>query len=177
MSLKLNFELMADYNKWMNERIYESASQLDSSALAENRGAFFNSIMGTLNHILVGDTIWLKRFSSHPEQFKSLEYVRCLNMPKALNAILFDDLEVLTSARKKMDLVIQEFTYELSDDVVSSLLSYSNTKGEAYTKNFGHLIQHFFNHQTHHRGQISTLLNQIGVSVGNTDLLACVPSE
>lgn len=177
MSLKSNFELMADYNQWMNKSIYEAASKLSVSELSEDRGAFFGSIISTLNHILVGDTIWLKRFSDHPSKLKALDYVRELQSPQTLDAILYTKFEKLLDARIKMDSTIQEFVCELTDDVLSSSLTYSNTKGEAFTKNWGHLIQHFFNHQTHHRGQVSTLLSQAGVDTGVTDLLVNIPNE
>jgi len=76
-----------------------------------------------------------------------------------------------------MDSVIKEFADELTDSVLSTSLTYTNTKGERFSKNFGHLVQHFFNHQTHHRGQISTLLNQAGIDLGVTDLLVGIPNE
>lgn len=176
MSLKSNFELMADYNQWMNKSVYLAASKLGADDLSNDRGAFFGSIIGTLNHILVGDTIWLQRFADHPSRLKTLDYVRVLNKPKALDAILYTEFEDLESARIKMDEVIRDFAYELTDESLASNLSYSNTKGERFSKNFGHLIQHFFNHQTHHRGQASTLLSQAGVEVGVTDLLVKIPN-
>ena len=177
MSLKSNFELMADYNRCMNERIYQAVSTMDASERSKNRGAFFGSIMGTLNHILVGDTIWLKRFSGHPAQLETLDYVRSLRAPEALGSILYAEFDELKEARIKMDHSIQEFSRELSDELLSTPLSYNNTKGEPFTKNWGHLIQHFFNHQTHHRGQVSTLLNQANIDIGVTDLLANIPNE
>ncbi len=177
MSLKSNFELMAEYNRWMNESIYLAASQLSIDQLSEDRGAFFGSIIGTLNHILVADIIWLKRFANHPTQFKSLNDIRKLETPTALSEVLYSELEKLANARIKMDSTIQNFVNELTDDILLSTLSYNNTKGEAFTKNMGHLIQHFFNHQTHHRGQVSTLLAQAGVDIGVTDLLVSIPDE
>lgn len=177
MSLKSNFELLANYNQWMNKSIYGAASKLSASELVENRGAFFSSIIGTLNHILVGDTIWLKRFANHPAQFKALEYVRDLQPPQALNVVLYTEFERLLNARTKMDIIILEFTHELTDDVLLSSLPYSNTKGEPFTQTLGYLVQHFFNHQTHHRGQVSTLLSQAGIDVGITDLLVSIPNE
>lgn len=177
MSLKANFELLAEYNQQMNERIYEASSTLSGSELTEDRGAFFGSILATLNHVLVGDTIWLKRFADHPAKLRALDYVRGLNSPQALDSVLYSEIEGLRSARTKMDSVIQEFSYELTEEILTSPLRYSNTKGEPFTKNFGYLIQHFFNHQTHHRGQITTLLYQAGIDVGVTDLLACIPSD
>ncbi|MBV1884317.1 MAG: DinB family protein [Pseudomonadales bacterium] len=177
MMLKQNFELMADYNQWMNNNIYEAASQFNTSELAENRGAFFGSVLGTLNHILVGDIVWLKRFSEHTSPLKSLDYIRSLESPQALNSILYTDFEKLLSARIKMDSTILAFTQELTEAVLSSSLIYSNTKGKLFTRNMGALIQHFFNHQTHHRGQATVLLNQAGIDVGVTDLLMSIPDE
>ena len=167
---------MADYNQWMNNRIYKTASMLSLEELSKDRGAFFGSIIGTLNHILVGDTLWLKRFANHPSEPKSLECVRGLENPRSLNDILYPELEGLRQARTKLDEAILNFSHELTDQDLSSSLSYSNTKGEPFTKNYGYLIQHFFNHQTHHRGQVSTLLSQAGMEVGVTDLLARIPN-
>lgn len=172
-----NIQLMAEYNQWMNNNVYEAAATLAPSVLAEDRGAFFGSIIGTLNHILVGDTFWLKRFASHPLAFTSLDPVRQLDIPANLKTILYDDFNALHRARMAMDDVISDFSLEVPDEALSSLLSYSNTKGEHASKHFGYLIQHFFNHQTHHRGQISTLLYQAGVDIGVTDLLMSIPNE
>jgi uncharacterized damage-inducible protein DinB len=94
-----------------------------------------------------------------------------------LNTILHPEFKNLEYERIKMDEVIREFTHELTDEALASSLSYCNTKGEPFSKNFGHLIQHFFNHQTHHRGQVSTLLSQAGIDVGVTDLLVGIPNE
>lgn len=177
MSLKSNFELMADYNQWMNNSIYTASTKLSHDELNIDRGAFFGSILGTLNHIVVGDTFWLKRFAEHPAHFASLEPIRELEQPKSLNAIVHDDLAQLTEHRAMMDNVIVAFSQELMDEILESSLSYDNSKGLAFNKKLGHLIQHFFNHQTHHRGQVSTLFNQLGIDIGVTDLLMRVPEQ
>ncbi|ROR97913.1 putative damage-inducible protein DinB [Sinobacterium caligoides] len=171
MSLKSNFELMAAYNQRINSSIYNAAATLSSDELKRDRGAFFSSIIGTLNHIIVGDTIWLKRFANHPASFPSLDYIRALDTPLSLDAIIYPQFSALTAARNKMDDVIVQLTSELSDDDVACTLEYSNTKGLVFRKNFGALLQHLFNHQTHHRGQVSTLLFQAGIDIGATDLL------
>lgn len=177
MTLKPHFELMADYNQWMNRQLYECAGQLSTAELEANRGAFFKSIIGTLNHILVGDTIWLKRFASHSAEFESLRYLLNIEPPKTLDTVLHAKLKPLQTARFELDERIKMFSLELNPETVSSSLTYRNTKGETFTKNLGHLIQHFFNHQTHHRGQVSTLLYQVGIDMGVTDLLARIPDE
>ena len=176
MSLKSNFELMAEYNQGMNENIYQAASKLSETDLAKDQGAFFGSIINTLNHILVGDTIWLQRFANHLEVFSVLDYVRALESPKSLDAILYSEIGVLKEKRERMDEVIKLFTKELTEKAISEPFSYKNTKGQAFIKNFGHVLQHFFNHQTHHRGQVSTLLYQQGIDIGVTDLLVNVPN-
>ena len=176
MSLKSNFVLMAAYNQCMNNSFYSAASTLGSSDLAKNQNAYFGSIINTLNHILVGDTIWLKRIAAHSHTLISLEYVRAQQMPTSLDTILFPDFKTLREKREKMDSVIQMFVAELSDAVLSQPFSYTDTKGVAYTKQYGYVLQHFFNHQSHHRGQVSNMLYQQGIDVGITDLLANIPN-
>jgi uncharacterized damage-inducible protein DinB len=176
MSLKSNFVLMAEYNKWMNESIYLAALDLSHEELTSDRGSFFGSVIGTLNHILVADIIWLKRFAAHPEHLSSLDYLSQKALPEKLSSILFGELTALREERAVLDKVILDFANQLSSEILATNLSYKNTKGVANVKCFAHLIQHFFNHQTHHRGQASTLLSQLGVDLGSTDLLVKIPN-
>lgn len=173
--LKAHFELLSGYNQSMNEQLYHAARVLDDEQLNKDRGAFFGSISGTLNHILVGDTIWLKRFAQHPAGFSSLESIRALPSPTALSEILYSDFTELHRVRMVVDTIIQSFALEAREEDYAVALAYNNTKGEAFVKSFGFLVQHLFNHQTHHRGQVSTLLSQSGVDVGVTDLLMLIP--
>ena len=177
MADQSNFELMATYNQWMNNKVYASASQLSDELLNKDRGAFFGSISGTLNHILVGDRIWFKRFAQHEHVFKSLNYVRGLSKPESLSEILYSRFCELTKARKAMDKAIVQFSSELEHHHLATSLSYCNTTGELFTKPFSSLLQHVFNHQTHHRGQVTTMLSQSGLDVGCTDMLACITGE
>ncbi|EGG94301.1 DinB family protein [gamma proteobacterium IMCC1989] len=87
------------------------------------------------------------------------------------------DLDSLKEEREVMDEHIVSFAAELTDDVLSSALKYKDSKGNEYVKNLGYLLQHVFNHQTHHRGQASTLFSQCGVDVGVTDMVVCIPNE
>ena len=161
----------------MNENIYAAARQLKPSAIAEDRGAYFGSILGTLNHLLVADTIWLGRFANHPTGFTSLTDIRSAPKPLALDEVLYPHFEDLWLARYDMDQLIKAFAAELSESDLLKPLSYTNTQGKPYTKSFSSLLGHFFNHQTHHRGQVSTLLTQVGVDLGTTDLLVKIPDE
>ena len=172
---------MAQYNLRMNAQVYEAVSQLSADDLAQDMGAFFNSILGTLNHILVGDLFWLNRFSllheADSKQFSSLQTaLQDFPKPSALNQILFEDLSELHNTRQELDLAIQAW---LTDDTCEQDfkldLIYHNSKGEGATRDFGELVSHFFNHQTHHRGQVSTLLIQNGIDIGGTDFLVDIP--
>lgn len=175
MSLKRHFELLATYNQWMNTKLYDAASKLDNETLHADKGAFFGSVFGTLNHLMVADTIWLKRFADHPSHFAALVPSHALPMPNALNQPLHVDLPSLRHARESMDNMIIQFIGETTDSDFEQPLNYKNTKRQPFVRQFGPLLQHFFNHQTHHRGQTTTLLTQSGVDVGVTDLAALVP--
>ena len=177
MSLKGHFELLSNYNQWMNSKVYEAAAHLTAIDLAKDRGAFFSSLLGTLNHIVVGDTIWLKRFATHPSCLNSLREVADLRNPTSLDELVFEDLGSLSEHRIWLDREIIKWISELSESDLDFVLSYHNTKGIPAKKRYSSLVLHFFNHQTHHRGQVSTLLSQAGVDIGVTDLLTQIPEE
>lgn len=169
--------LMADYNRWMNRRLYDAAATLDAARLAADQGAFFGSILGTLNHVAVADTIWLQRFAAHPAGFSSLAALAASARPASLREPLAPDLAGLRGLRDRLDDMVCAWAAELTPDALAADFAYANMAGVAARRNFGALVQHFFNHQTHHRGQATTLLFQCGVDVGVTDLLAVIPAR
>jgi uncharacterized damage-inducible protein DinB len=186
MSQKANFILLSDYNTWMNTKLYDAAATLSAADLAADRGAFFGSILGTLNHIVVADTVWLQRFamparSLHPTRqpvpHAALAAVCQLPTPTSLNALLFADLTELRQRRMLLDTAISRWIAELNDDDLAQNVQYGNMKGTSQNKPLDSLLLHFFNHQTHHRGQASTLLFQSGVDIGETDLRALIPNK
>jgi uncharacterized damage-inducible protein DinB len=176
MNLKDNFALMAQYNQWINEKVYSAAATFSAQELTLNRGAFFGSILGTLNHIMVADTIWLQRFATFSEPLPALNYIRNQAVPASLDQVLHEQFAPLKQQRQKMDQVIIGFINQISEEWLSLPLQYRNTKGEAHKKIFGQLLQHFFNHQTHHRGQATTLFSQTGIDIGITDVLVLIPA-
>ncbi|MEI2453220.1 DinB family protein [Lysobacter firmicutimachus] len=177
MSLREYAVSMAGYNRWMNQKVYQASSRLPHESLAEDRGAFFGSILGTLNHLMAADLIWLHRFASHPARFAALEPVRGMPRPTAIDRILHDRLAPLQAQRCELDRVIEAWAAGLRDEDMERVLSYANTKGVVSHRRFDGLVMHFFNHQTHHRGQVATLLTQAGEDVGVTDLLALLPTQ
>ncbi|MTI16888.1 DUF664 domain-containing protein [Rhodobacteraceae bacterium RKSG542] len=168
---------MAEYNHWMNGRLLHSCKALSNEQLNADRGAFFKSVMGTFNHLIVGDTNWLIRHASHARQFASLEPLRSRQPYKSLDEKPFATLEPLINERARIDAIILDYASELNDADLLSTLYYQNMRGDEQAKPIGALLMHFFNHQTHHRGQITTLLSQYGIDPGVTDLIALLPDE
>jgi len=155
------FRLKARYNQWMNQNLYRSCDLLTDQQRKQEMAAFFHSIHGTLNHILLADLVWLSRLYPHYE------------LPaNRLDQELYSDYDQLKQVRFELDQQIVEHMQQLSSAKLSADLQYKNMAGEAKQMPLALVLTHFFNHQTHHRGQITTLLNQIGLDVGVTDLIA-----
>ncbi len=172
-----HLRLLSSYNQWMNDKLYNTAAQLPADELARDRGAFFGSLLGTLNHIMVADIIWLQRFSEHPAQYPALDQIRSMSKPQTLAQTLLNDFTALSEERRMLDVTIISWCEQLNASDLNHKLAYRNMKGEVSVKNFASLMLHFFNHQTHHRGQATTLLSQQGLDVGVTDLLALITSD
>jgi uncharacterized damage-inducible protein DinB len=175
MDLLEHIRRMADYNQTLNRKVYAACEQLSAQQLNADRGAFFHSILGTLNHLVVADIVWLKRFASHPLDFSSLEPLRPLDRPRSLDQILYADFVALQQQRVWLDGVIVTWVGDLRSADLETVLDYCNMKDVPARRRLGDLLCHFFNHQTHHRGQVTTLLSQEGLDVGVTDLLDLIP--
>lgn len=146
-----HFRMFADYNRWANRLVYAAAAELTDAELRENRGAFFGSLLSTLNHILVADRIWMKRFTGEG------------NTPASLDTTLHEDLAGLTAARAAEDERIIAWIDNLSDERLGALLSYRTlTNPAAVAQRLAPTLGHFFNHQTHHRGQAHATLTGLG---------------
>lgn len=170
-----SLRLLARYNQWMNARLYAAAATLPAPAVVQPRGAFFGSLLGTLNHLVVADTLWLQRFAKHPAHYSALEAIAAAPTPVALDAAQADTLPALLTQRQALDATIAAWMAQVSAADLDVALHYRNTRGESHRRRFGDVLLHFFNHQTHHRGQASTLLSQAGAELGVTDLLVLIP--
>lgn len=177
MGRSQHVRLMAQYNQWMNAKVYQAALGLPEAEQVADRKAFFGSLLGTLNHLMVGDTLWLQRFASHPADYAALAPVRDLPAPAGLEQILFADFQALYAHRQWLDQLILDWTAVIDESDLDHVLAYRNSKGVPAQKPFFSLLMHFFNHQTHHRGQVTTLLAQAGVDVGVTDLVALIADQ
>lgn len=177
-TLLTHFQLMAGYNRRLNQQIYSTAATLSDEERKKDRAAFFQSIHQTLNHLMVGDIVWLRRFRNHRDYYKALDILEEFPIPKALNEVLFDSFSTLQSKREQLDeAIIQWLSTDTNSNDFDDHLKYKNMLGTPSHRNFGEVLMHFFNHQTHHRGQVSTLLSQCGLDIGVTDFLIDVPDE
>jgi len=175
MHCKDIFCQLALYNRWMNEKLYEAAGRLSVEQLNADRSAFFGSVIGTLNHIMLGDTVWMKRFLDFIPAQGQMTAIQSVPKPTSTRDVFYGELHELWAMRQMIDEEIIAYMGELADDQFDRIMSYTNMAGEANNKAFGYLIMHFFNHQTHHRGQATTLLSQMDEDVGVTDMPAMLP--
>lgn len=151
---------MAAYNRWMNERLYAVCERLSDGERRRDRGAFFKSIHGTLDHLLLADRLWLGRFLGEPFH------------ADALDQQLYEEFHELWVERRKTDVRIVQWANGLSDDILAGELCYTGMVNPAPRRcAMWVAVTHFFNHQTHHRGQLTTLLTQCGLAYGVTDLI------
>jgi uncharacterized damage-inducible protein DinB len=146
-AVKAHFEQFAAYNRWANARLYHAALALSDADYRRDVGAFFKSMHGTLNHLLVADRIWLKRLTGQGEH------------PDRLDAIIHDDRRALVLARADEDDRIIRYVTSLDEAMLDTLLEYKTTSGKPFKQKPSDILAHLFNHQTHHRGQAHTILS------------------
>jgi uncharacterized damage-inducible protein DinB len=144
------YHTFAGYNSWCNERLYDAAAQVPDSDYRRDRGVFFNSLHGTLNHLLVGDRIWMRRFTGQGEA------------PPLLDAILYDDFSQLRAARREEDERINRYIGTLTENDLTKTIRFRTVVNpQDLEQLLAPALDHFFNHQTHHRGQAHALLSAI----------------
>ncbi|MER8827165.1 DinB family protein [Mesorhizobium sp. M0938] len=164
--MRQHFMMFAAYNQWANSRIYDAATDLDEEEFHRNVGAFFGSMMGTLNHILTADRIWMRRFTGEGDA------------PARLDTILHRALPGLRLAREAEDKRIIDWVGALSDKALSGRFSYMTVSDmRTVSQRLAPALDHFFNHQTHHRGQAHVILTVLGRPSVSLDLTQFQRSE
>ena len=158
--MKAHFEMMASYNAWANNRLYDAAYALPNEDYLRDLGAAFKSVHGTLNHMFVADVIWLARFRGHP------------NPPWALDHIAHDDKFELRARREALDRDIIGFSGAVTERDLAREFTYRTVvRPEVITQPLAPAMAHFFNHQTHHRGQCHALLTRLTGEAPEMDLI------
>lgn len=161
-------QTMAAYNAEMNRRLYEAAGRLSGPERRADRGAFWRSIHGTLNHLLWGDRAWMARLAGWEKPVQAL----------AESDRLYDDFSHLSDARVRADAGLSEWAAGLDASALAgSLTWYSGAAGREMARPRGFLVIHLFNHQTHHRGQVHAMLTASGERPGDTDLPLVLPPD
>lgn len=144
------YQHFARYNRWANERLYTSVADLSQDEFGRNCAAFFGSMRGTLNHLLVADRIWMRRLTGEGPA------------PTALDTILFERFPDLRAARAEEDAKIVDYVDSLDDARLTAPLAFASLAGAPDERPLWQILSHLFNHETHHRGQAHTLLSQMG---------------
>ena len=152
-------QLLARYNHWMNERLYAVVGEFDVEERTRDFGAFFGSMHRTLNHILWGDRIWLSRFKGEAYAVR------------AFGADMFADFAELARERAATDTAILDWAGQLPPAWLAGTLEY-RAASDGKLRHVANWIAatHMFQHATHHRGQLATLIKQAGKDTGTTDL-------
>lgn len=152
-------QLMAEYNRWMNERMYALCAEMPDAERKRDRGAFFKSVHGTLDHLLWGDRMWLSRFNG-----KSYNTA-------PIGQLLYEDFSRMRVARAEIDGEILAWARAVTPEWLAEPMTWtSKLYGFTQTQPRWVLVTQMFNHQTHHRGQVTTLLKQMGIDPGITDI-------
>lgn len=159
--MKQHFQMFAAYNRWANALLYDAVAELSDEEFTRQVGAFFGSAMGTLNHLLTADLMWMKRFTGTGEA------------PSTLDAILHPDFAGLRAARMGEDARMVEWIDGLTEAELAGNFSYSPVTGPSRTimQRLAPALAHLFNHQTHHRGQAHMILTVLGKPSVSLDLI------
>jgi uncharacterized damage-inducible protein DinB len=170
-----NYRFLAEYNRWFNGRLFSDCEQLSDEERKRDRGAFFGSIHGTLNHLVWGDQLWLMRFAAQGVDFPSLGG-SLLDLPEgAVHAtVLHSEWAALRAKREQLDAAIEDWVSDMPPGFPFQTMRYANTRGVRREHPAWKALTHFFNHQAHHCGQVTALLAQAGIDPGMTDLIALV---
>lgn len=152
-TIKAHFDGFAGYSAWANARLYDAAALLSPADYRRDGGAFFKSVHGTLNHLLVTDRVWFSRCAGMAAIQGPL--------PARLDAILHENLAELRAAREREDAAITAYVRGLDESAYSGMISYRRVSTpEAQTQPLAQALAHWFNHQTHHRGQAHALVTR-----------------
>ena len=164
--MRQRYQMFAAYNAWANRRVYDAAGALTDEEFSRDVGAFFRSLQGTLNHLLAADRIWMKRFTGQGEA------------PTSLGAVVHPNLDPLRLAREVEDQRIVRWIDSLDEKALAGRFTYMTVSDmRTVSQRLAPALDHFFNHQTHHRGQAHTILTALGQPSLQLDLIAFQRTE
>ena len=156
MTLK-DVEFLFAYNRWANARTLDAVAALAPDAYTRDLGNSFGSVHDTLVHMYAAEWAWLLRWKG--------------TSPAGLDRSGLSGLAALRARWSELERDQAGFVAGLTDADLERTLDYANTKGERFSNPLGRLIQHQINHSTYHRGQVTTMLRQLGAQAIGTDLV------
>jgi len=162
--------MMSLYNQRMNEQLMQSCKALSNDLLEKDTDSFFPNIISYWNHILFGDLILIERLALNEIGSLSAQDLVTFPTPKSPQDIYHRKLTDIAILRKRLDELLIQYCTHLTDEECDKFISYTTTEGDFITKAVADVTQHIFNHQTHHRGQLTCVLSQFGVDYGCMDL-------
>ena len=155
---KSDIQYLFEYNNWANGKILDAVSQLSPEQFLKDLHSSHRSVRDTLSHILAAEWIWLERWKG-----------------VSPNALLspgdFPTVESLETRWAVVEGDYAEFIKGVTDGSLATVIAYTNTRGEEYAYPLEHMLQHVMNHSSYHRGQLTTMLRQLGAQVTPVDLL------
>jgi uncharacterized damage-inducible protein DinB len=153
-------KLLAKYNRKTNEEMNEIVSSLSDQEWKKNFAGYYPSVLSVCNHLYVADFNWLKRFKN----LREFDYTKTalFDSSYSFTSSMFDSISRYVEMRKELDDVFMRMSEEVSEDDFEETLKWKNFRGEDQERNFGGILLHVFNHQTHHRGMISLYLEFLG---------------
>ena len=175
VSLVSNFQMMAEYNKCINNQLINCCQLLSNDDLSKDTLSFFPNIISYWNHILFGDLILLGRLAKNEISSLTSNDFNELPTPKSPRDIYHENFTNIVVLRNQVDVLISQYCRDLTDEECDQTITYQTTENQTITKKVADVTQHIFNHQTHHRGQLTCILSQLGVDYGCMDLPVIVP--
>jgi uncharacterized damage-inducible protein DinB len=153
------YPTLAGFNQWATGHIYDCVAELPDDAYRLDRKAFFGSIHATLNHLLLIDRLWTRRIEGRPLGFTSL------------SDILYDNFQELRAAQEAENISLIKLVNDFSEEGLQTSISYEASDGTPGERQVWLILTTLFNHQTHHRGQIHTMLTQAGITPPPLDII------
>ena len=158
-----DIKYMFDYNRWANTAILDAVSKLTPDEFRKDLQSSHRSVRDTLAHILAAEWIWLERWKG-------------VSPKSLLDPADFPTVESVRTRLNEVESECDGFIHGLTDEALTQAVTYTNTKGENWTYSLGQMMQHVVNHSSYHRGQVATMLRQLGASPREVDLLVYVDS-
>jgi uncharacterized damage-inducible protein DinB len=153
-----NYKALFQYNAWANQRTLEACATLTTEQFTRDLESSFRSVRDTIVHIMGVESIWLERWKQNP----NLAFAKAADYP---------DIASVKTAWQKIEADLISYVNGLTQEDLNRIVPHKNFSGQEFRMPLWQMMQHLLNHQTYHRGQITTLVRQVGGKPLGTDLI------